>query len=470
MAGLALGLAQATKFTLLILDPCWFLLMIGRSIQFRGAGVVSVSGRRCSVRRFLALGLVMSLVRFMVIDGLYFFHDVGFTLSQWHSGRSSLAAILDCLGGSRMTAWIREIPLPIPLEYLLGLDCQLRDTEQLQSAYLLGQGGMGGWWYWYAACCLFKVPLPVLLLFGLATSRVPSVLRCRDPVYWATLCLLIPAAQVALAITAATGTGSNAAFRYLIPSLALLCVWVGQAWNSGPRLGRLGTVGLLVWLALNSVLGIPDHLGWQNELGWMCSRETPALIGDSLDWGQDLVRLDAWISRHSREGGTLVCIYGLGEAEPNGLSEPGARPTSESWESATYLAVSIDVIFGYEVGNCVRVKGVLSALSHGQCEILRAIRPYGRVGRTIRIYRIRDLAPNLETAFTLRRIRSDNKPCQLSPGTAALSDAGPGGLDPIGRSLAAQPTMRFIVDGVPGVVGETSPEEDRISSIPRFRL
>jgi hypothetical protein len=270
----------------------------------------------------------------------------------------------------------------------------LAESDREEPAYLLAETRLGGWWYWYPVAALIKVPLPALAIFALALSRIAGPMRGSDPVFWAALCSLLPAAQAALMIMAATGTGTNAAFRYLIPSFSPLCVWAALAWRV-PGRGRFVATASLVWLALNALSSCPDHLGWQNELGWAWDRWSgrPALIGDSLDWGQDLARLGAWVSRHSGQGSTVICVFGQGEGEPYGLDAPAARPASEPWEDSAYLAVSVNGLYGYAASQCVRVGGRYRPLTPEQRTWLLGREPFDRVGRTIRIYRIRSPAP-----------------------------------------------------------------------------
>jgi hypothetical protein len=392
-AGVALGLAQATKFTLLGLDPCWMMLLVLRAFRPTVAPGDERGGRSGSRWRFAILGLGMLGISIVIINALYGFRDVGFTLSEWRSGRSSLAGGLRPLRESRITAWLFRIPLPVPLELLRGIDVQLADSERLQSAYLLGRTQLGGWWYWYAAAFLLKVPVPALALFGLAVVRLPAAWRGREAVFWAGLCLLLPAAEVALTISATTGTGTNAAFRYLLPSLGILCVVSGCALSLASRFRRIVTIGLLAWLVLDAGIAIPDHVGAQNEVAWVWSRLNgrPALIGDSLDWGQDLARLGAWVARHADEGSTLVCVYGLGVGDPYGLKPPNSRPSQESGSSDAYLAVSEEILYGDRIANDVRIAGIYPKLEPRLAEELLRLRPFERVGRTIRIYRVCDL-------------------------------------------------------------------------------
>ena len=392
LAGLALGVAVATKFTLLILYPCWAILLIVRAIQLhRSEDADSASSRGSSVRLIIG-GLLMTLVCILAIDSLYLFQGIGIRLLEWNQGRSSLARNLHHLSELRVTAWLLHIPLPIPLELLRGLDAQMADTERLQSAYLLGQTRLGGWSYWYAAAAFIKIPLPSVMLFALSLRRIPTLLRGCDPIAYAALCLLVPAAEVAFVISATTGTGTNAAFRYLIPCLASLCVWVGRlVWDAKSAAVRGMVVILLAWLAVDAIVATPDHLSWQVGFGRVIGRDRPDLIGDSLDWSQDLARLGVWISRHTHEGSTVVCVYGLGSGEPYGLVSPGAQPTSDPGSRPAYLAVSADILYGYEVTNCVQIEDGRSSLDPGQREFLAGRRPFERVGKTIRIYRLRDL-------------------------------------------------------------------------------
>jgi hypothetical protein len=113
------------------------------------------------------------------------------------------------------------------------------------------------------------------------------------------------------------------------------------------------------------------------------------LAGVRLDWGQDLARLGRWVARHANEGSTLICIYGLGTGIPYGLQPPAARSISEPGDNPAYLAVSEDILHGYEQ-NTIQVDDGRSWLDPDQRERLLRLRPFARVGRTIRIYRLRD--------------------------------------------------------------------------------
>jgi hypothetical protein len=223
---------------------------------------------------------------------------------------------------------------------------------------------------------------------------LPAAFRNCDALLWASLCLLLPATETALVISCTTGTGTNAAFRYLLPVLALICVWIGFAAVTASKVAHAVLIGLLVWLGINAIIGAPDHLGWQNEVGWECSHVIgkPTLIGDSLDWSQDLARLSNWVRCHSDEGRTLVCVYGFGEGEPYGLFDPSAQPARSPWRNGTYIAISVDVLFDYDANNFIVLSGVNSSIDRELQGTLLALSDFVSVGRSIRIYRINPAA------------------------------------------------------------------------------
>lgn len=392
LAGVFLGLAIATKFTLLILSPWWAFLLTMRVLDSEGAAPLGRQ-RIISSARLVAWAMLMFLTGIITVNALYFFQEFGFRLSATRFMRSSFAVEMYRLAGVPGLSWLAHVSLPIPLEFVRGLNAQLADVEQAHSAYLLGRTRFNGWSLWYLAAFLIKIPLPVLVLLVMATSSWLGSERRGSYQHWATLCLLGPAAEIALAIGMTTGTGTNAAFRYLLPSIALMCVWAGRAWIEGPRFVRSVVIALLSWLCVGTAVGLPDHIGWRNELGWAWEKWNgrPAVVGDSLDWSQDLIRLRGWIDRHACDGSTIVCVYGLGRGTPYGLDVPLSRPASQSWRESVYLAVSENILFGYEVNNTVIIAGGLSWLNDDQRSALANRLPFDRVGRTICIYRVSDL-------------------------------------------------------------------------------
>lgn len=60
---------------------------------------------------------------------------------------------------------LADLPVPLPRNYLLGIDIQQRDFEHYgRPSYLGGTWCDHGWWYYYLYACAIKLPLGLSLL------------------------------------------------------------------------------------------------------------------------------------------------------------------------------------------------------------------------------------------------------------------------------------------------------------------
>ena len=83
--------------------------------------------------------------------------------------------------GNRFTqTWLGPLPVPLPLDYLQGIDCQRNDFEVGGRSYLHGRWAPRGWWYYYLIGLGIKTPLGTLaLLVLIASIRVAELVRVR---------------------------------------------------------------------------------------------------------------------------------------------------------------------------------------------------------------------------------------------------------------------------------------------------
>lgn len=65
-------------------------------------------------------------------------------------------------GGSRFAGtWLGSLPLPLPRNYMKGIDKQKSDFDHKQASFLGGKWKVGGWWYYYLYALAVKLPLVV---------------------------------------------------------------------------------------------------------------------------------------------------------------------------------------------------------------------------------------------------------------------------------------------------------------------
>ncbi len=219
----------------------------------------------------------------------------------------------------------------------LQMDFALQQAHQLEghSSFLLGQTNIGGWWYYFPVLFVVKTSIPLLLwcLIGFV------FFLWRRPWPWAQVWLWLLVGGFA---AASLISRVNIGYRYLLPLLPLLFVWVSALWGSSWERGRgvwRWVIGLsLLLLVVESLWIHPHYLSYFNQIvggpenGWRVA------VDSNLDWGQDLGALAAYEQAHLPElyqvawlGTAPLAVYGIerGQAAPiwpHGREDPLTDP------------------------------------------------------------------------------------------------------------------------------------------------
>lgn len=235
--GLLFGLAILSKMTWIVLFGLWPLLWLFWFFMNRRASVSqdsSSSQQSTFKKQLLQLGSMLMLGLYLLNMGYGF--DGTFTPLQEYTFISSALTGLEESGeeGNRFRGTVAEsISVPLPKQYLLGIDVQKHDFEDYgQPSYLRGEWKDGGWWYYYLYAFAVKTPHGTQLLLILALIslwRVSSELnKCWR---WVSLViLLVPAILVFVLVSAQLEFNHH--FRYVLPSFGFLFVFAGinAAW------------------------------------------------------------------------------------------------------------------------------------------------------------------------------------------------------------------------------------------------
>jgi len=196
------------------------------------------------------------------------------------------------------TLWGR-LPIPVPANYLLGIDRQKYDFDEAGFwSYLRGQWRQSGWWYYYLYALAIKEPLGTWLLALLALAAPFAASgrtgNCRDELLvWA------PAAAVLLLVS--SQTGFNHHMRYVLPMFPLAYIGISRAARDSqhtPALLRLLVLAALAWSVGSSLRHYPHSLAYFNEAVGGPRRGHEHLLDSNIDWGQDLLLLKRWLDRH----------------------------------------------------------------------------------------------------------------------------------------------------------------------------
>ncbi len=348
--GIVLGLAELTKSTWLILFPLLPLLWgLYRWPQRRQMRIAQWLGQAAQGGSLLVMALfVLNLGygfegSFERLDHFYFVSD---TLGGPSDGPSQ--------GGRNRFAgtWLGHLPVPLPRDFVLGVDAQKHDFEQPRWSYLRGEWRQGGWWYYYLYGLAVKLPLGIWLLAALAALANGRTAR-RDE-----LILLAPGAAVLVLVS--SQTGFNHHVRYVLPALPLFFIWLGRAAQmNGTRVKVFGpmVVGALAWVVITSLWYYPHSLSYFNELAGGPAHGPDHLVDSNIDCGQDLLFLRDWIDRHPEARPLALAYYGPCEPRAFGMRYPlppfaltgdttGANPEAWAGPSPGWYAVSVTYLRG----------------------------------------------------------------------------------------------------------------------------
>jgi hypothetical protein len=299
-AGVALGAAQLTKFSMLLLYVVWPFFWVVRLII-----VVPKAEWLGRIPRALAHGCAIVALSILMIDAGYFFEGVGVPLGRFELGSRALTRpvtpgmkrprsqneLLSIAWQFRVNrfrgTWLGGIPCPLPEHYVLGFDEQKIETEGIpirfrdavnadnrararagptatdsevgatnvtkarsvpQSAgeprlgypvYLNGELRRSGWWYYYLLTLAYKVPEGtwILVLLGLAAAR--PTLRSRAA--WADE-IVLWTVPLAVLFSISFFTDINLGLRYVLAIAPYVFIATGK---------------VVPW-----VLGMPNRRRW----------------------------------------------------------------------------------------------------------------------------------------------------------------------------------------------------------------
>jgi hypothetical protein len=287
LAGITLGLAQLAKMSLAILFPLWLIVI-----------AMMLAMRRISLSRpIVGQVTLIELTAILVMNAGYAFDGTGRPLGQFQFVNRTLSGSIGIPGNVLKGTWFGHLPVPLPAEYVLGLDTQLRDHENYpKPLYMNGTFRDHGSPLYYLYAILVKSPLPLLGLYALTILRV--ITRPNGSAGWPFL-VAIP-----LLVLLSVETSTVQFHRYCTPVLGCFVVAAGNCFSFSSQWLRIVTATLAIWTALSTVASLPDGIAYfGDQVGGKPAGQT-CLISSSLDWGQGLSELEQWASGRpeTREG------------------------------------------------------------------------------------------------------------------------------------------------------------------------
>jgi hypothetical protein len=411
LAGLLLGLAQLAKFTNLLLYPLalavWWL---ARRTRADDSGTIP-SGKDIpgTGRTTLCRGLAIGALSLLVINAGYLFHGSLQPLDAYRFESTALQNIAASAGP------LKRVPIPLPRDFLSGIDHQRAIMEAPHPVYLDGQWNVTGYPEYYLCALAYKLPhamqgLCLLAsLFILFPGRQPRLLRTQ-------VLLLLP---IGVILTVASSMGMQLGIRYILPALPFLMLfagqsarWCGESWNraagapaetAGERSARPNPIprkhhsrsspgvpdrlrtALVVGTALLLPFSLryhPHHLAYFNEWSGGPFGGRQHLLDSNLDWGQDLRGLKRYLDEQRIDD---IALAYFGMIPP---SELGIRyHVPQRTPAPGWYAISAHFLYGGPHTVC-NPDGTYRSADIGEFSWLRQFQPVAHIGYSIDVFHV----------------------------------------------------------------------------------
>lgn len=369
IAGALLGMAQAAKFTNVLLVP----LIVGLWCVERWQNEsVEPLARRDLLKRWG----VLLVAAWLCLNTLYLFRGIGTPLKDFAFSSQSARAWQERLGP------LAALPAPLPRDYVAGIDRQKSAMESDHAVYLDGELSLKGFASYYLMAILYKWPHWSQLLFLWATislvwSRTASDWRRRA---WC----VIPAAMM---LAVASTSGMQLGIRYVLPAVPMLLLFVSQIaarWSWTTARWQIVSVSLLL-VTLDPWRSHPEYLAYFNELSGGVEGGRYHLLDSNLDWGQDLHELQRFADDHLEIQPLSLAYFGTLPPESLGLryENPPTRQPRAGWH-----AVSVNFVMGRPHWTRDGHGGIRAVYPGEDFSYFQFFEPKHRIGASIDVYHL----------------------------------------------------------------------------------
>jgi hypothetical protein len=289
IAGIALGLAQLSKYSAVMLYPIFLILTL----------IECLSLKKVSLKLFNSLILVFVISIITVWAG-YGFRIQPF-LAETTKPQEKIAFVQD-MGSRFLPFWdnkaakntetfLKNMPLPLTT-YITGLFGVMKHEKEGHKTFFAGKWSDYGNPFYYLVAFLIKTPVSIILFFVIAIFTITRIKIKKEELY-----VIVPALFI---FTVASLNKLQLGLRYILPVYPLIIIFCSRFilsvrvyWQ------RLLITTLAIWLVMANIAIWPHYLSYFNEFiggpdnGWKYLRDS------NIDWGQDLPAL----SRYLRNNG-----------------------------------------------------------------------------------------------------------------------------------------------------------------------
>ncbi|MDP3791547.1 MAG: glycosyltransferase family 39 protein [Candidatus Omnitrophota bacterium] len=312
LAGLALGLAQLSKYTAILLYPVFLLIPL---LELFGiAEKLSLRGAKRRSNLALLNFFIIVLLSLIVIWAGYGFEfqpllkDAMRVDEKLQIAHSIAKKIFPAAGPEairRLDDILLKVPVPLP-SHMLGIIGVLRHGQEGHNTFFLGRWSAHGSPLYFVTAFLIKTPIAaiILLLAGLM-----ALLRRRLGMGERFILIFT---VIFLAVSSLSGL--KLGLRHILPVYPFCFMIAGRSVEFLKNKAAVIAMALLiVWYAFSAFTAWPHYLGYFNEAVGGPANGYKYIRDSNVDWGQDLPSLSRYMEKNSVK--EVVLEY-FGQADP----------------------------------------------------------------------------------------------------------------------------------------------------------
>ncbi|MBU3925918.1 glycosyltransferase family 39 protein, partial [Patescibacteria group bacterium] len=418
IAGVAFGIAQLLKFSLVILAPIYLLLAILWIIlEYYGNFKKIFKPLAVIIGKLILIGII----GIIVIWPVYQFHVLNYPVERQYSDTETILSSFGFRPAVNFVVWMSDKPILRAMgQYLLGVLMVTQRASGGNTAYFLGNVSSQGSSLYFPLLYILKEQLAfhILTLFALIFA-IRNIIKTKtknlkSAIEWMKDNFALTASMIFIAIyfLQAITSNLNIGVRHILPAFPFIYFLVARQtirWIKTNDLEEPETFGqqvkhffsvclksiekyllliaLLLWMFFSSVMTFPHYLSYYNELGGGTWNGYKIATDSNYDWGQDMKRLRNYVQNPPNSeninkigidyfGGGNIPYY-FGDKGENWWSSKGAPPTN-SW-----LAISINSF----MGATAKTAPGFERKPEDSYSWLKNKEPYDRVGTSIFIYK-----------------------------------------------------------------------------------
>lgn len=353
IAGLALALAQLLKFSVILLFPIFFILIVIKALLEKRA-----KGFWATFWLYLKSYIVAVIVSIVVVWIVYI--PLVFKTPAEVEHRlieMNLTADPTTLAKRQFLHLLENNPILRALgHYILGIFMVIARVGGGNKTFILGQLSDKSISWYFPVAYLLKTPISILILVFSSAIRLLVKWPKEKQSRWLVAIILTPI----LFYWLITLRGSlNIGIRHLMPTIPFVLLLIGYfiapILKSHRLAPKLVIVLLVLFMAGSTLANYPHFISYFNEFTPK-EKRYERLVDSSLDWGQDLLRLKKYIDDNNIEnikvdyfGGSVPAYYIPESVEWHSAYGPtsGWLAVSATFYQSSKLTGPIEGIWSY---------------------------------------------------------------------------------------------------------------------------